>query len=141
MHGIINHLPRVSWLTAMIDKLATAWRTALRFVGAALRIQHWSSTTAQYPLTYEQQGEKKKAFVESIDQDAILRLASRYNGHRPCQIFRTSNGSFNACFFVEFPHDDTRWVVRIPIDSTVHSPWAKVRGEVATMRYIALVVR
>ncbi|OAA61671.1 Protein kinase-like domain protein [Niveomyces insectorum RCEF 264] len=107
-----------------------------------------------YPITAEQQDERREAFINSIDTDAVCRLASRHNHGRPCRIFRPrARGSFNVCFFVEFDgdgngdgdddgdndkdKDKVRWVVRFPITQTVFNAWEKIRNEVATLRYLA----
>lgn len=87
-----------------------------------------------YPWTDEQHQARKREFVDSISTDAVCSLASQYNHSKPCRVFGTKHGSFNACFFVEFPDDGTRWVVRIPIEPAVHDVWAKLQTEIATMR-------
>lgn len=93
----------------------------------------------------------KTAFIDNLDPDAICALASRYNNGRRCHVVGSDNGSFNACFFVEFAADDdlrentddnrdlytcTRWVVRIPIEPAIHQPWNKVCSEAATLQYV-----
>lgn len=88
-----------------------------------------------YTFTDEQHRIRKKAFIDSIDRNAVCSLASRYNNSKPCRIFQdATNGSFNVCFFVEFVGEDTRWVVRLPIEPAIHNVWDKVQSEVATMR-------
>ncbi len=101
----------------------------------------------QYPLTSEQEEQQTEAFIQSIDPTAVCSLASRHNGSRPCRFFRdATRGSFNICFFVEFPENDeiggdgdsagaglTRWVVRIPIAPRIENVWDKLQSEVATM--------
>ncbi len=96
-----------------------------------------STTPARpYPLTAEQRSSQEKAFINSINPDAVCRLASRHRGSAPCRLFRdATNGSFNVCYFVEFPDKDgARWVVRIPIAPAIQDVGAKLRSEVATMR-------
>ncbi|RYC77892.1 hypothetical protein BFJ63_vAg19234 [Fusarium oxysporum f. sp. narcissi] len=113
--------------------------SALRPVSRIFRIFfHERHPTAidHYPPTPEQLHSQKQAFIDSIDHDAVCRLASRYNNEELCHIFDSKHGSFNACFFVEFPSSGTRWVVRIPIDPVVGEVWTKLQSEVATMRYI-----
>ncbi|KAM3497916.1 hypothetical protein MY10362_008745 [Beauveria mimosiformis] len=78
----------------------------------------------------------KQAFMASLSRDAIRKLASRYNEHKPCEIFGEDNGSFNACFFVLFPDDGARWVVRVPIETEFQQPWEKLQSEVATVKYL-----
>lgn len=85
---------------------------------------------------------ERARFVESIDQPAILSLASAYHNGTPCRFFRPlKHGGFNVCFFVEFEKsesrdDSHRWVVRIPIPGRTPVAWIdeKVEVEVATMR-------
>ncbi|EXL67384.1 hypothetical protein FOPG_16490 [Fusarium oxysporum f. sp. conglutinans race 2 54008] len=113
--------------------------SALRPVSRIFRIFfHERHPTAidHYPPTPEQLHSQKQAFIDSIDHDAVCRLASRYNNEESCHIFDSKHGSFNACFFVEFPSSGTRWVVRIPIDPVVNEIWTKLQSEVATMRYV-----
>ncbi|KAM3503381.1 hypothetical protein MY11210_008733 [Beauveria gryllotalpidicola] len=78
----------------------------------------------------------KQKFMGSLSRDAIRKLASRYNEHKPCEIFGEDNGSFNACFFVLFPDDGARWVVRVPIETAFQQPWEKLQSEVATVNYL-----
>lgn len=88
-----------------------------------------------FPITDEQKEERVNAFIDSIDPDAVCSLASRHHGSQPCRLFqKAANGSYNVCYFVEFPNDGTRWVVRIPLVPTVRNVWDKVQSEVATMR-------
>lgn len=95
------------------------------------------AATDCYPPTHEQSQAKIKAFIDSIDPDAVCRLASRFHDSKSCRIFRNAaNGSFNVCLFVEFPENDTRWVVRIPLAPSVYNVWDKVQSEVATMRHV-----
>lgn len=91
----------------------------------------------RYPLTVEQRLNIRKEFIDSIDEKSVCRLASRYNNSKPCQIFQDSMlGAFNICCFVEFPEDNTRWVVRIPIEPYIYNVWQKLQSEVATMRCV-----
>ncbi|KAM0741879.1 hypothetical protein ACQRIT_002056 [Beauveria bassiana] len=78
----------------------------------------------------------KQEFMASLSRDAIRKLASRYNEYKPCKIFGEANGSFNACFFVLFPDDGARWVVRVPIEIEFQQPWEKLQSEVATVKYL-----
>lgn len=78
----------------------------------------------------------KQEFMASLSRDAIRKLASRYNEYKPCEIFGEANGSFNACFFVLFPDDGARWVVRVPIEIEFQQPWEKLQSEVATVKYL-----
>jgi len=82
----------------------------------------------------EDKAHKARArFIDSIDPETILRLASSYHNGDPCETFRPpEHGSYNVCFFVEFA--DARWVVRLPIPDRV--PWIdeKLEVEIATMK-------
>ncbi|POR38781.1 Uncharacterized protein TPAR_01018 [Tolypocladium paradoxum] len=90
-----------------------------------------------FPLTTpEQDDEVIKAFIESLDSDAVCALASRYNDGRPCRVVKRTNGSFNVCFFIEFDDDGLKWIIRVPIKPSLHKPWQKLRSEVATVQYL-----
>ncbi|KND88481.1 hypothetical protein TOPH_06888 [Tolypocladium ophioglossoides CBS 100239] len=90
-----------------------------------------------FPLTTPEQDNKViKAFIESLDTDAVCALASRYNFGRPCRVAKRDNGSFNVCFFVEFDDDGPKWIVRVPIEPSLHKPWQKLLSEVATVQYL-----
>jgi hypothetical protein len=85
---------------------------------------------------------ERARFVKSIDQDAILTLASSYHQDTPCKFFKPlKHGGFNVCFFVELENPDAqaqkhRWVVRIPIPLWLPAAWIneKIEVEVATMK-------
>lgn len=91
----------------------------------------------KYPLTGEQLEESIMEFIDSIVESAVCRLASKYNGQKPCSIVGSSRGSFNVCFFVYFDIEKITWVVRVPLTPVVLDPWAKVQSEAATMRYVS----
>lgn len=99
--------------------------------GTAHSLNEHSST--RFPLTAEQIDEYIDQFIQNIDEEAVGRLASRYNNQRPCNVVGRENGSFNVCFFVQFD-DGILWVVRIPLNPVVKKVWTKVQSEVATMR-------
>ncbi|KAK7431680.1 hypothetical protein QQZ08_001899 [Neonectria magnoliae] len=101
----------------------------------AANAQTSQDTPDKFPLTEEQIEERIEKFIDSISDDAVCRLASQYNGRRPCSVVRRDRGSFNVCYFVRFS-DDVTWVVRIPLDPVIHNVWDKVQSEVTTMRYI-----
>lgn len=89
-----------------------------------------------FPFTTSEQDDVViKAFIESIDSEAICSLASGYNHGQPCRVVNRSNGSFNVCFCVEFDNDGPKWIVRVPILPSIYKPWQKLLGEVATLRY------
>lgn len=79
-------------------------------------------------------------FIESIDQDQILQLASSYHKNKSrCKFFKPlKHGGFNVCFFVEFVDTRDRWVVRIPIPGRTPVHWIdeKLEVEIATMRSV-----
>jgi len=90
-----------------------------------------------YALTPEQRKSRRNEFINSIDPEAVCQLATRHHDRSmSCRMFRTEPacGSFNVCYFVEFPSDGTRWVVRIPIAPVTQDVWAKLQSEVATMQ-------
>ncbi|KAK1767337.1 hypothetical protein QBC33DRAFT_65943 [Phialemonium atrogriseum] len=103
------------------------------------------------PILQDKMITERERFVNSIDPEAVCRLASSYHNGDHCKVFRPpKHGSFNVCWFVEFDltavSRDTqvrpdRWVVRIPISPRV--PWIdeKIEVEVATMSYIAAKTR
>lgn len=94
--------------------------------------------TCPYPLTAEQRNSQGKAFIDLIDPDAVCHLASQHRGLMPCHMFQdAANGSFNVCYFVEFPNDGARWVMRFPIAPAIQDVWAKLQSEIATMRWVA----
>ncbi|WEW60049.1 hypothetical protein PRK78_005533 [Emydomyces testavorans] len=85
-------------------------------------------------------------FIASIDRSAVCELASAYHPKKqPCRIFDVEKkGAFNICFPVEFLEDATgaratgeRWMVRIPLLPRLAFPEEKLRGEIATMKFIA----
>ncbi|OAQ97618.1 hypothetical protein LLEC1_02681 [Akanthomyces lecanii] len=80
---------------------------------------------------------QRDAYINAIRKDDVLKLASSYNRDRKCIEFRKpENGSYHVCFFVEFPCDGQKWVVRFPICPVLYKPWQKLQSEVATMEYI-----
>ncbi|KAF5615665.1 phosphotransferase enzyme family [Fusarium tjaetaba] len=89
-----------------------------------------------FPPTEQQLEARIKGFIDSIDKDAVCRLASRHNSHKSCRVVGHDRGSFNVCFFVLFDAENVTWVVRIPLEPVVCDAWAKVQSEVATMRYV-----
>ena len=85
-----------------------------------------------------------KDFKALIKTDDVCALASLHNGHKPCHIFaEPRSGSYNVCFFVEFPASDDeqtplqRWTARFPMP-TVHDPIQKLKSEVATIKCVDL---
>ena len=92
--------------------------------------------SATYPLTWNEIHAKISEFIKIIDEKGVASLASRYNGDKHCDIIRRENGSFNICFFVHFPADNVRWVVRVPIVLVIQECQLKIQSEVATMLYV-----
>ncbi|KMP10204.1 hypothetical protein CIRG_09885 [Coccidioides immitis RMSCC 2394] len=85
---------------------------------------------------------KKEAqeFIACIDQSAICELATSFHpAKKCCRIFdEVKKGGFNVCFPVEFMDSPgERWMVRIPILPRLAFPEEKLRGEIATMKFIA----
>ncbi|KAL2760493.1 hypothetical protein ACRALDRAFT_2024460 [Sodiomyces alcalophilus JCM 7366] len=87
-------------------------------------------------LTDDQYNQKRKAFIESLDPDAVCALASQYNNGKPCRVVNQDSGSFNVCFFVDFDQEGPQWIVRVPIEPALDNPWEKLLGEVTTIQYL-----
>ena len=69
----------------------------------------------------------------------ILKLASKYCHDQPCYAVGLRGGAFNYCIEVAFDEDEgveAHWMMRFPIPGAVMHPEAKVRHEVAVMRYL-----
>ncbi|KAI9813342.1 MAG: hypothetical protein M1832_006357 [Thelocarpon impressellum] len=90
------------------------------------------------------------AFVRRINREDVCRLASSFNHGRPCHLAgEPKQGSFNVCFPVIFdahaaadlPENEQnqpqKMMVRFPIMPRVAFPAEKLRGEIATMKYVA----
>ncbi|EER37404.1 conserved hypothetical protein [Histoplasma capsulatum H143] len=92
-----------------------------------------------------------KSFIDAIQPSSVCKLASSLHSEKkPCQIFSDpKKGSYNICFPVVFTDsaDDLpdvestesaeRWMIRIPLLPRLAFPEEKMRGEIATMKYIA----
>ncbi|QSS51765.1 hypothetical protein I7I53_07186 [Histoplasma capsulatum var. duboisii H88] len=86
-----------------------------------------------------------ESFIASIDQSAICDLASSFHpAKKQCRIFSdVKKGGFNVCFPVEFAQDAVddgkpeRWMVRVPVLPRLAFAEEKIRGEIATMKFIA----
>ena len=137
IHVIAAWFPPISLFKYLYTKLASACNVVLRTIRDAFRTSTREfNSLPPYPLAYEQQDANKQEFISSINWDAICNLASSHNHQKPCRIFNTTNGSFNACFCVEFS-DGERWVVRVPIEPAIYDVWVKLQSEVATMRCVS----
>ncbi|KAL2262479.1 hypothetical protein VTK26DRAFT_1210 [Humicola hyalothermophila] len=81
---------------------------------------------------------ERDRFIASIRDEDVCQLASKYHNRDSCVIFKPSvRGSFNICYFVEFPNGD-KWVVRVPLAPTLgFDPARKLESEVAAMRLVA----
>lgn len=85
-------------------------------------------------------------FVESIKPQNVLFLAAFHHPSRmPGSFFkRPQHGSFNICFFIQYPRYGAcsspadvsdRWVVRIPIEPRLSFEASrKIESEVAVMK-------
>ncbi|OJD24077.1 hypothetical protein ACJ73_04565 [Blastomyces percursus] len=92
-----------------------------------------------------------KDFIDSIEPSLICQLASSLHPEKkPCQLFsEVKKGSHNVCYPVVFTHaagdipnvkstqSPERWMIRIPLLPRLAFPEEKMRGEIATMKYIA----
>lgn len=85
----------------------------------------------------EKRRRDRDSFLCSIDTKEICRVASSYHGGDACEIFHSAQGSFNACFFLQFEQPADKWVFRIPFPGLPTS-WIdeKVEREVATMKSV-----
>ncbi|KAH7118318.1 kinase-like domain-containing protein [Dactylonectria macrodidyma] len=81
----------------------------------------------------------RQRFIDSLDTEAICRLASSYHGGIPCTTFASpKHGSFNVCIFVEFEtNPPERWAVRMPLPARAAWIDERIETELATMRYVA----
>ncbi|KAH6973808.1 hypothetical protein BKA56DRAFT_645862 [Ilyonectria sp. MPI-CAGE-AT-0026] len=81
----------------------------------------------------------RQRFIDSLDTEAICRLALSYRGGIPCTTFGSpKHGSFNVCVFVEFEISPSkRWAVRMPIPTRAAWIDEKIETELATMKYVA----
>lgn len=139
MLSVLIRLVRSPWdlAASYLPKLWTHLLRLTRFVrprppSEASDSSIWPNQPA-FPATEDQRNQIRKQFIESLDADAVCALASRMNNGRPCQIVRTARGSFNMCFFVEFEQHGPKWIVRVPIESSLEDPWTKLISEVTTM--------
>lgn len=87
---------------------------------------------------------EREAFIQSIDRQTICDLASSYHDGARCRVFKTTHGSFNILFFVEFDSvspqgKPDRWVIRIPFSGRVRWIDEKIDSEVATMKLVLLL--
>ncbi|EAS34713.3 uncharacterized protein CIMG_00067 [Coccidioides immitis RS] len=92
-----------------------------------------------------------KKFIDSIEPSLVCKLASSLHPEKKsCQVFSDpQKGSYNICFPVVFtdagdqiPNVEStqsaeRWMIRIPLLPRLAFPEEKMRGEIATMKYIA----
>lgn len=126
------------------DKTSSEW-----WRDALAELKRAKATKAVNPAPQKQHGyrdailrarmhRERDAFVESIKEEDICRLASSYHGKDGCALFKPLvRGSFNVCYFVEFANGD-RWVVRVPLRPTLAIDSAdKLETEVAVMRLLA----
>ncbi|KKZ64017.1 hypothetical protein EMCG_01678 [[Emmonsia] crescens] len=96
-------------------------------------------------ITQHRVTQEAENFIASIDPSAVCDLASSFHpAKKQCRIFSdVKKGGFNVCFPVEFTEDAAddstpeRWMIRIPILPRLAFPKEKLRGEIATMKFIA----
>ncbi|KAK1768760.1 kinase-like domain-containing protein [Phialemonium atrogriseum] len=81
----------------------------------------------------------RDAFIESIAEADVCRLASSFHDNEPCAVFKpVARGSYNVCFFVHFSHSGDSWVIRVPITPCLaRGVGEKLRREVVTMQYVS----
>ncbi|KAH7175799.1 hypothetical protein EDB81DRAFT_771123 [Dactylonectria macrodidyma] len=78
-------------------------------------------------------------FVESIDTDAVCRIASSYHGGVPCKTFGApKHGCFNICISVVFDTSPPeKWVVRIALPALDAWIDERIETQLATMKYVS----
>lgn len=82
---------------------------------------------------------ERRRFLASFKDGDVLRVASSHHpSKQPCRFFQQAiPGSYNICYFVEFPATGERWTVRIPIRPCLaHGGRSKLASEVTTMKYL-----
>ncbi|KAH8821747.1 phosphotransferase enzyme family protein [Xylogone sp. PMI_703] len=81
-------------------------------------------------VTEDQRKQARKAFIESIDSDAVCALASKFRNGRSCRVVSRESGSFNACFFVAFDQDEPEYLKR---NTTIPLPRVHAYGRDAEL--------
>ena len=83
----------------------------------------------------------RDCFIASIHDEDICRLAASHHNGDTCTFFKPpTRGSYNICYFVQFPSasiegDGDRWVVRVPLAPCLaFGGKSKLESEVATMQ-------
>ena len=94
------------------------------------------ATTMRNAILKDKADKARQRFIDSIDSEAICRLASSYHVGLPCKPFGSpKHGSFNVCVFVEFDTSPPeRWAVRIPLPARAVWIDEKIEIELATMK-------
>ena len=92
-------------------------------------------------IAHDQNQATMKAWQDHMSSigSGILKLASKYCNDQPCYATGVRGGAFNYCIEVVFDEDEgeeAHWMMRFPIPGAVMHPEAKVRHEVAVMRYL-----
>lgn len=142
---------KVPWLASIFQRFASFLSSFLNYVAPSWAVAASKDPSRDYcdegtdapqcadgfPPTKEQVDDSINQFLNKVDRKAICNLVSMHTAGQPCSIIddKTSYGSFNACFFVRLDNDRSERIVRIPIAPVTISAWAKLQGEVATMRY------
>ncbi|QSS63955.1 hypothetical protein I7I51_01016, partial [Histoplasma capsulatum] len=144
--------PHESWRAANILRLTHERRKVhLPFFKVAYfvlfkRARHSIVVPRRMDLITEHRVKKEaESFIASIDQSVICDLASSFHpAKKQCRIFSdVKKGGFNICFPVEFAQDAVddgkpqRWMVRVPVLPRLAFAEEKIRGEIATMKFIA----
>jgi len=111
-------------------KLATLnrWRPSLR--------KSFRNGVVQAPVHRD-----RDRFIASIGHDDVRLLAASCHDGDTCIFFKPPiRGSYNICYFVQFPsrnkdEDGDKWVVRVPLDPCLtFGGRSKLKSEVATMQ-------
>lgn len=86
------------------------------WVQAFLNAVNWSKHFGkQWPETLCEMPEwDREAFLEQIDFDQLVAVASSLRHGMPCKIVGETLGHYNLVYYIEF-EDTTQWVARIPL--------------------------
>jgi len=84
---------------------------------------------------------ERDQFIASIQEGDVCRLASSHHNGDFCSFFKPpARGSYNICYFVHFPsqnsnEDVEKWVVRVPLAPCLaYGSRTKLESEIATMQ-------
>lgn len=98
-------------------------------------VSHISGASAQSGTTWDIWCEQQKEeYVRSIRPEDVCALASYHrNGDSCVQFQEPERDTYNVYYFVEFPRDGSRWVVRFPLAPVLYDLGRKMQSEISTM--------